>query len=63
MKLADWLDDYRALSPDAVQRTVAAPDDDWQEPELIASPDRPRDVSPRWRERARQVGYGRPTSL
>jgi hypothetical protein len=63
MKLADWLDEYRAFSPDSVERTVAEPADDWQEPDLIASSDRPRDSRPRWRERARHVGYGRPTQL
>jgi hypothetical protein len=29
MKLADWLDEYRAFSPDSVERTVAEPADDW----------------------------------
>ena len=63
MKLADWLDEYRAFSPDSVERTVAELADDWQEPDLVASSDRPRDARPRWRERARRVGYGRPTQL
>ena len=62
MKLADWLDEYRAFEPDSVERPLAEPIDDWQEPDLIASPDRPRDLTPRWRERSRRIGYGRPTS-
>ena len=63
MRLADWLDEYRAIRPDSVERTVAEPVDDWQEPDLIVSHDRPRDVTPRWRERAQRVGYGRPSCL
>lgn len=63
MKLTDWLDEYRSFSPASVERSVAEPIDDWQEQELIASPDRPRDLTPRWRERARRVGYGPPAQL
>jgi hypothetical protein len=63
MKLAEWLDEYRTFDPASVERTVAEPVDDWQEPELIASPDRTPDLTPRWRERAGRVGYGRPTTL
>ena len=39
MKLADWLDEYRAFSPDSVERTVAEPVDDWLEEEILASPE------------------------
>ena len=63
MKLADWLEEYRALSPDSVVRNVAEPEDDWEEQELYASPDRMRDTTPRWRERAERVGYGGLTSF
>ena len=63
MKLAEWLDEYRAFSPDSIERTVAEPVDDWLEEEIFASPDRPHDTSPRWRERARRVGYGPPAQL
>jgi hypothetical protein len=63
MRLADWLDEYRAIRPGSVERTVAEPVDDWQEPDLVVSPDRPRDLRPRWRERAKRVGYGRPSQL
>jgi len=63
MKLADWLDEYRSFSPDSVERTVAEPVDDWQEEDLLAASDRPRDTTPRWRERARRIGYGPPAQL
>ena len=63
MKLSDWLDEYRNLAPDSVVRTVAEPEDDWADEELFAPADRRRDTSPRWRERAERVGYGRPTTL
>ena len=59
--LAEWLDEYRAFSPQSVVRMEAEPEDDWTEPELIADPDRLRDTTPRWRERAERVGYARLT--
>ena len=59
MRLASWLDEYRTIRPDSVERIVAEPIDDWQEPDLIVSPD----LRPRWRERAKRVGYGRPSQL
>ena len=61
--LAEWLEEYRNLAPDSVVREVAEPEDDWAEPELIASRDRLRDTTPRWRVRAERVGYGRVTSF
>jgi hypothetical protein len=62
--LADWLNEYRNLAPDSVVREVAEPEDDWEEPESIfADPDRVRDTTPRWRERAERVGYGRVTAF
>ena len=63
VKLTAWLDEYRNLSPDSVVREVAEPEDDWEEQELLASPDRVRDTTPRWRTRAERVGYGRVTSF
>jgi hypothetical protein len=63
VKLADWLDEYRNFAPDSVVREVAEPEDDWEEPDLIASPDRVRDTTPRWRRRAERVGYGRVTAF
>jgi len=62
VKLSDWLDEYRTL-PTEVDRTVAEPDDDWEEQELLAPSDRLRSTEPRWRERASRVGYGRPTQI
>lgn len=59
MTLTDWLDEYRALNPTSVIRSVAEPVDDWEEPELLAPADRVRNTTPRWRERAERVGYGR----
>lgn len=61
--LTEWLEEYRNLAPDSVVREVAEPEDDWEEEDLIASPDRPRDTTPRWRLRAERVGYGRVTSF
>ena len=61
--LAEWLDEYRAFSPESVVRSVAEPEDDWNEPGLFADPDRVRDTTPRWRERAERVGYARITSV
>ena len=63
MKLAEWLDEYRQLEPGSFERPVAEPEDDWEDPGLFAPTDRVRDVSPRWRERAERVGYGRVTAL
>jgi hypothetical protein len=63
MPLADWLDEYRALDPATVVRPAAEPHDDWEEPALLAPADRVRDTTPRWRERAGRVGYGRPSTI
>ncbi len=63
MKLSEWLDEYRRLEPNSIVRQVADPEDDWEDPGLLAPEDRLRDTSPRWRERAERVGYGRPTSF
>ena len=63
MKLADWLDEYRNLPTDSVVRSVAEPVDDWDEEELFAPADRLHETTPRWRERAQRVGYGRPTQF
>ena len=63
MKLSKWLDEYRQLDPASIERPVAEPDDDWQDPGLLAPADRTRETSPRWRQRAERVGYGRPTSF
>lgn len=62
MTLTDWLDEYRGLPPD-VERIATPPEDDWAEPELLASADRVRNTTPRWRERAARIGYGRPTQV
>jgi hypothetical protein len=63
MKLSEWLDEYRRFEPDSIVRQVAEPEDDWDDPGLLAPDDRLRDTSPRWRERAGRVGYGRPTTF
>jgi hypothetical protein len=63
MKLSDWLDDYRRLDPSSIVREVAEPDDDWNDPGLLAPGDRLHDTTPRWRKRAERVGYGRPTVI
>lgn len=63
MKLSEWLDEYRRLDPDSIVRPSAVPSDDWEDPGLLAPSDRRHDESPRWRERAERVGYGRPTSF
>jgi hypothetical protein len=63
MKLSDWLDEYRKLPSDSVVRRVAESEDDWAEEALFAPADRMRDTTPRWRERAERVGYGRATTL
>jgi hypothetical protein len=63
VKLSDWLDEYRRLDPDSIERRVAEPEDDWEDPGLLAPADRVRQKTPRWRERAERVGYGRTTSF
>jgi hypothetical protein len=63
VKLADWLDEYRNLPVEEVTRPVSDADDDWEEPDLIASDDRVRDTSPRWLKRAERIGYGRATII
>ena len=56
MKLSEWLDEYRRLDPASVTRTVAEPEDDWAEDEMMAPADRVRDTRPRWMSRARDTG-------
>ena len=63
VKLTDWLDEYRNLPVEEVVRPLSDAEDDWEEPDLIASDDRVRDTSPRWLKRAERAGYGRATSL
>jgi hypothetical protein len=63
MKLSEWLDEYRSFEPDTIERRVADPEDDWEDPGLFAPEDRPRDTTPRWRKRAQRVGYGRATAF
>jgi hypothetical protein len=63
MKLSEWLEEYRQLEPDSIERQVAEPEDDWEDPGLFAPVDRHHDTTPRWRTRAERVGYGHPTSL
>jgi hypothetical protein len=63
VKLADWLDEYRRIGIDDLERPVATPVDDWDEPEIMAPADRVRDTTPRWRERAVRVGYARATQV
>jgi hypothetical protein len=63
MKLSDWLDEYRRLEPDAIVREVAEPENDWEDPGLLAPADRLHDTTPRWRTRAERVGYGRATTI
>ena len=60
VKLSEWLDEYRQLDPASVTRTVAEPEDDWAEDELLAPADRVHDTRPRWMNRARDIGYGPP---
>ena len=60
MKLSEWLDEFRRLDPASVTRTVAEPEDDWAEDEMMAPADRVRDARPRWMSRARDTGYGPP---
>jgi hypothetical protein len=59
MKLSEWLDEYRRLEPRSIERRVAESADDWEDPGLLAPADRVPDTSPRWRERAARVRYGR----
>ena len=63
MTLVEWLDEYRRLEPDSIERPLAEPEDDWEDPGLFAPADRMRDTSPRWRERAERMGYGRVTAF
>lgn len=63
MKLSEWLDEYRRFEPTSIARQVAEPEDDWAEPDLLAPADRVRDTTPRWRERAERIGYGRITAF
>ena len=58
MKLTDWLDEYRSLPAKEVTRRLAEAEDDWEEQDLFASPDRMRNTNPRWLERAGRAGYG-----
>ena len=61
MKLTDWLDEYRNLPTEEFTRRSAEAEDDWEEQDLLASPDRLRNTNPRWLERAGRAGYGRAT--
>jgi hypothetical protein len=61
--LSGWLDEYRRFEPDSVVRPVVDSEDDWEDRGLFAASDRVSDETPRWRERAVRVGYGRPTAL
>ena len=63
VKLTDWLNEYRSLPHEEVVRPLSEPEDDWEEQDLIADPDRMRDTSPRWLKRAERTGYGRATGL
>ena len=58
--LAEWIAEYRRVDPDDVVRPEVDAVDDWEHEDLMAPADRPRDVKPRWMERARIVGYGPP---
>lgn len=62
VRLADWLDEYRALPTQGFSRPHAEPDD-WEEQDLLVAADRVPDLSPSWLRRAERVGYGRPTQL
>jgi hypothetical protein len=61
--LSDWLNEYRQFDAAQVTRPVADAGDDWEEQELLAPADRMRDTTPRWKERAERVGYGRATPI
>jgi hypothetical protein len=61
--LSEWLDEYRRYDPDSTVRKVADPEEDWEDPGLLAPSDRLRDTTPRWRRRAERTGYGRVTSF
>lgn len=63
VKLSDWLDEYRNLPAEEVVRPSHETEDDWEEQDLMADPDRVRDTSPRWLKRAERTGYGRATGL
>ena len=40
VKLSDWLDEYRDLPVEEVVRPSSEAEDDWEEQDLIANPDR-----------------------
>jgi hypothetical protein len=63
VSLAEWIDGYRRVDPNDVNRPQVDEVDDWQEPDLLASVDRVRDTKPRWMDRARSVGIARATQL
>ena len=63
MSLAEWIDEYRRVDPNDVNRPHVDEVDDWQEPDLLAPVDRVRDTTPRWMDRARSAGYGRATQF
>lgn len=63
MKLAEWLDEYRAFDQTRVTRTAAENIDDWQEEELLARADRVHDTRPRWLDRAKRIGHARATYI
>jgi hypothetical protein len=59
VNLADWLDEYRNLPVEEVTRPSSETEDDWKEPDLIASSNGVQDTSPRWLKRAERIGYSR----
>lgn len=63
VRLADWLDEYRAIPTEGHTRPTADIEDDWDEPDLLAPEDRVPELTPRWLRRAKRVGHGRPTQI
>jgi len=63
VKLADWLDEYRALPAEEDARPTTAAEDDWEEQDLLAPADRVRDTSPRWLRRVERVRHARDANL
>jgi hypothetical protein len=63
VSLTEWIDEYRRVDPNDVNRPKVDSVDDWEEPDLLAPVDRVRDTEPRWMDRARSVGYARATQL
>jgi hypothetical protein len=63
VSLAEWIDEYRRVDPNDVTRPQVDAVDDWEEEELLAPADRLRDTTPRWMNRAKDVGHARATQL